>query len=215
MTTTTTKAESVQPLLERLDQLEHRVSRLEGVEDHHPAQPGMQAGKSRDEAAGEIYKEVTVSSFWLNPERATESGPTQPMVPATPLDAAHRILGSIAKAVLALAGAYLLRAIAESGWLPQFAAIFAAFAYALTWIVAAGKTVNRGPANSTIYALTASIVFFGLVWENAVHSALLPPALAALLMVAYLCTGYYVAWIYDRREKNCSRNRLLHVDTSL
>ena len=41
MTTTTTKAESVQPLLEPPDQLEHRVSRLERVEDHHPARPGM------------------------------------------------------------------------------------------------------------------------------------------------------------------------------
>ena len=197
MATTTAKAESLQPLVERLDQLEQRVSRLEVVKNSpHPHGPELEEGKTRDE----VYEKVTVSSFWLKPARATESGPTQPVLPAAQLDAAHGIFGTVARAVLALAGAYLLRAGAESGWLSRFAAILAAFAYALAWIIAAGKTANRGPANSTIYALTASIVFFGLVWENAVRSALLPPPIAALLMVAYLCAGQFVAWICNRRE---------------
>ena len=46
---TTAKTQSVPPLLERLDQIEQRVSRLEMVQDHHPNQHEFEKGESRDE----------------------------------------------------------------------------------------------------------------------------------------------------------------------
>jgi len=128
--------------------------------------------------------------------RPAQSDYLQPALPATPLHAASigSIFGSVAKAVLGLAGAYLLRAGSEAGWLPHAAGVLTAFAYSLTWIVVAGKLPRRDHATSTIFTVTASIIFLGLVWENAVRSPLLQPRIAALLIVVYLATGYLVAW---------------------
>jgi hypothetical protein len=108
--------------------------------------------------------------------------------------------GSVAKGLLGLAGAYLLREGAESGWFPHSAGILAAFAYALIWIVVAGRIPSRDQATSTVYALASAVIFLGLVWENAVRSALVSPPIAALLIVVYLCTGQLVAWVRDRGE---------------
>jgi hypothetical protein len=190
------KTVASEQLLHRLDELERHVSRLE--------QPGeSQAGKPTAQSPIQIDEEVTVSSFWVNRSAdAAESESERAVVPATALESAGvgGVVSSVAKAVLGMAGAYLLRAGAESGWLPHSAAILMAFAYALTWLIAAGKSTSRGPACSTIYALASAIIFLGLAWENAVRSALLPPPLAAFLIVVYLWAGQLVAWLSDRRE---------------
>jgi hypothetical protein len=190
------KTVASEQLLHRLDELERRVLRLEQSAE-------SQTGKTTARTPIQIYEEVTVSSFWVNRTAgAAESASTQAVVPSTALESAGvgSVVSGVARAVLGLAGAYLLRAGAESGWLPHSAGILTAVAYALTWLIAAGNATNRGPAGSTIYALAASIIFVGLVWENAVRSALLPPPLAALLIVVYLCAGQLVAWLSDRRE---------------
>jgi hypothetical protein len=132
----------MEQVLHRLDELELRVSKLELPEESH-------------------YRDCVTA------ERA-ESGSVQPAHSATALDSASigGIFGAVAKAVLGLAGAYLLRAVTESGLLPHAAGVFAAFAYALTWIIVAGKITKRDRATSTIYALPSSIIFLGLLWER-------------------------------------------------
>jgi len=183
-------------LLHRLDDLERRVLRLEQLED-------FQTGKSAEQTPIQIYEELTVSSLWVSRTAdAAESEPVHAVASATGFGSAgvQSVVSNVAKAVLGLAGAYLLRAGAEFGWLPHSVGILTGFAYALAWIIAAGKTTNRGQAPSTIYALASSIIFLGLVWENAVRSALLPSPIAALLLVAYLSTGQLVAWAARRRE---------------
>ncbi len=170
------KAGSLEHVLCRLHELERRVSRLESPdESHHP------------------------DSRTAEPAR---SDSVQPALPATPLHAAGigSIFGSVAKAVLGLAGAYLLRAGSEAGWLPHTAGVLTGFAYSLAWIVVAGRLKRRGHATSTIFTVTSSTIFLGLVWENAVRSPLLQPRIAALLIVVYLATGYLVAWLHDRCE---------------
>jgi hypothetical protein len=198
------KTESLDQLLNRLNELERRVSRLElPGESHYARQDEREVGKSTEQTPIQIYEEGTVSSSWVSRTAgAAESESAQGVVPATALDSAAvgSVVSSLAKAVLGLAGAYLLRAGAGSGWLPHSAAILTAFAYALTWLIAAGKTTNRAPTSSTIYALVSSMMFLGLVWENEARSALLPPSIAALLIVVYLCAGQVVAWLRDRRE---------------
>ncbi len=124
------KAGSLEHVLCRLHELERRVSRLESPdESHHP-----------DSRTAE----------------PAQSDSLQPALPATPLHAASigSIFGSVAKAVLGLAGAYLLRAGSEAGWLPHTAGVLTAFAYSLTWIVVAGKLPRRDHATSTIFTVT-------------------------------------------------------------
>jgi hypothetical protein len=165
-----TDTESVNQILLRLKELERRLSRLEPVEE--------------------------------SPRVCTADGPaaSQPVLPARSDGRLWGAFGGVAKGVLGLAGAYLLRAGAEAGWLPSFAGILAGLAYALAWIAAAGRTAKPNRSASTIYALVSSLIFVGIVWESAAASALLAQPMAALFVVVYLCAGEAVAWMCDRRE---------------
>ena len=167
---------SFDQLLHRVCELERRVSRLE------PPAESPDPDRTRTELS------------------QTESQQAEPQATSSDGGRAWGVFGSLAISLLGLAGAFLLRAAADSGWLPHSAGIAAAFAYALMWIVAAGKTKNRDESASTIYVLASSIIFISLVWEHTVYQALLPPTVSALLLVAYLCTGQLVAWVHDRRE---------------
>jgi len=122
------KTVASEQMLHRLDELERRVLRLEQSAE-------SQTGKTIARTPIQIYEEVTVSSFWVNRTAgAAESASTQAVVPSTALESAGvgSVVSGVARAVLGLAGAYLLRAGAESGWLPHSAGILTAVAYALT-----------------------------------------------------------------------------------
>ncbi len=169
--TSAAKIESPEPLIHRLDELDRRVSRLEqvGPPDANHAPPE-----------------------W------TESESVKAVLPPTHIDGEGigHIFGSVAIAILGLAGGYLLRAV-QTGWLPRSSGIISAFLYALMWFVAGGFT-KCGQAASAIYALASSIIFVGAVLENAVGPTLLAPSMAAVLIVLYLGIGHLVAWIRHR-----------------
>lgn len=147
-------------LLHRLNELDRRLSRLELLEasHHQPRQAEIEAANSKDQNPAEVYKDVTVSGYWLN--RAVsphDSESASSALQKTPSEAAHGVFGSVAKAVLGLAGAYMMRVGGESGWLRHSTGVLMAFAYSLTWIIAAGKITNRGQSSPTIYALASRL----------------------------------------------------------
>ena len=166
--------EKTEHLERRLEKLELRVSRLE-----------LHAMNQQSSRAT------------TEPAKVELAAPVLPTIPFHGGRFAH-ILGIAAKAVLAVAGGYLLRAWVETGWLPHSAGILAGFAYALLWIIVAGSNTNGDRASSTIYAIASAIIFFGLVLENEVSTKLLPSPIAALMILLYLCTGGVVAWIRNR-----------------
>jgi hypothetical protein len=91
----------------------------------------------------------------------------------------------IAKALLGFAGAYLLRAVAESGVIPPGIGIAAGVAYAVFWLVWSTRLATGNRFGGALYALTATSIFAGLVWENAI-----PAPLIALFAYA----GFALAW---------------------
>jgi len=169
-TTTADKTELLEPLLRRLDELERRLSRIELEGCQH-------SGPAIAELAQQPSPQVLPAATPLGPNRVGV------------------VVGSLAKAVLGLAGAFFLRAGTESGWLPHSAGVLAAFVYALVWLFIAGRIANLDQAASPIYALTSATMFLGLVWENTVHSAILSPSVATLAIVAYLGVGELVALV--------------------
>lgn len=130
-------SESSEPLVHRLEELERSISRLELLGLGYP-------------------KDVTTERI--------ESEPVRTALPPTPIngEGINHTFGSVAIAVLGLAGGYVLRAVVQTGWLPRSSGIISAFLYALMWIVAGGFT-KRGEAASAIYALASSIIFVGAV----------------------------------------------------
>ena len=119
---------TVEQLSERLRDLERRVAALEGQPEKPPA-----------------------------PERNWPTFHIQrPRPPATwrgfpPADVPAGTVPVLGKAVLGIAGAYLLRAIAESGTIPKVPVLMVAIVYAGMWLVWAVRTHDTNRFASVTY----------------------------------------------------------------
>lgn len=163
-------ASDVEHLTERVRELEGRVSALEG-----------QAASATLASA----ESVSVARKPLDPEH-DQSVPT-PSFPAGTLP----VLG---KAVLGIAGAYLLRAIAEAGILPKLPLLIAAIAYAGLWLVWAVKVHATDGFASVTYAITAAMILSPLLWESTARFRILQPAFTAAVLVAFVILALLLAW---------------------
>lgn len=122
------------------------------------------------------------------PEPAAGRTFTSTQLSAAPMPQGSGFFSVMGKAMLGIAGAYLLRAFAESHWISE--AVLAPFAivYALAWLVAATR-VSRSLARST-YACTSVLILVPMLWELTMRFKVLPPwadalALAAMAGVAF------------------------------
>jgi hypothetical protein len=97
------------------------------------------------------------------------------------------------KAVLGIAGAYVLRAIAESAILPSWIAVTVALLYAAAWLVWAAWSPARAPLARNSYAITASLILFPLLWEATVRFQMLAPPVTAAVLVAFVLLAVIVA----------------------
>ena len=100
----------------------------------------------------------------------------------------------VGRALLGLAGAYLLRAIAESGTAPRTATVIVALLYAGAWLVSPIRTRGAETFRAIVYTVTAALIFAPLVWETTVRFQVLSPAAAALVLVLFVIAGNAVAW---------------------
>jgi len=160
----------IEQLSTRLRDLERRVTALEQQpEKATPAEP---------ELAGNASKEAQPSATWLGFQWEMPSG----VVP---------VLG---KAVLGIAGAYLLRAIAESGSIPKLPVLAVATIYAALWMVWAVISHDKNGFASVIYALTATFILSPLLWESTVRFQVLSPTYAAVVLVAFVMLTLALGW---------------------
>jgi hypothetical protein len=116
---------------------------------------------------------------------------------AATLELSGGAFATVAKALLGFAGAYLLRAIADSGAIPQFAGVAAGIAYALFWLIWSVRLPSSDGVGSTLYGLTSALIFAGVLWENSVELHNIPVKLGALLIAMFACFGLVLSW---RRE---------------
>ena len=114
-----------------------------------------------------------------------------------PLNEPAGVLPVLGKAVLGIAGAYLLRAIAESGTLPKLPLLLVAIAYAGVWLLWAVRTHATNRFASVTYAITAAVILSPLLWESTVRFQVLPPVFAALVLVAFVVLALALAWRQD------------------
>jgi len=167
-------ASDLEQLSGRLEELERRVAVLE-------AQPNQLT--SNQPAVTSTASETPQSAAgWLGfPGVETPSG----VVP---------VLG---KAVLGIAGAYLLRAIAESATIPKLPILLVAIVYAGLWMVWAVRThiSNRFAGNT--YAFTSALILSPLLWEATVRFQVLSPAFTAVVLVAFVVLAMALAWQHN------------------
>jgi len=136
------------------------------------------------------------------PELAVAVSETVLVTGASPLQPGFSLssgtFATVARVLLAFAGAYLLRAIAESGSIPQATGIVAGLAYAFFWLAWSARLQDR--AGIVLYGLTSTCIFAGLIWENSVQVHALPSALSASLIAIFCYAGLALAWRRDLPE---------------
>jgi len=161
-------------LTERLANLERRVAALEG----HPQNPT--SGQSEPAAQA------------LTPLQ-------RPKPPATwrgfpPAELSGGIVPALGKAVLGIAGAYLLRAIAESITISKLPVLMVAIVYATLWMVWAIKTHDSSRFASATYSITSALILSPLLWESTVRFQVISPTFAAVVLVAFVVLALGLTW---------------------
>lgn len=163
-------ASALERFSRKLESLEHRVAALE---------------EQRERAAAT----ESHSEFDLQRPRAPETWRGFPSVAAP--SGAVPILG---KAVLGIAGAYLLRAVVESGSVPKLPVLFVAIVYAYFWLILAARVHKASRFASVTYCVTSALILSPLLWESTVRFQVLSPALAAVWFVGFVVLALGIAW---------------------
>ena len=104
------------------------------------------------------------------------------------------ILALIGRTFVILAGAYLLRAVTESGVVSHTAGVALGLAYASAWPLIADRVAARSTLAATFYGACGVLVGMPLVWEAATRFALIGPVAAALLLAALAALVLAVSW---------------------
>jgi hypothetical protein len=100
----------------------------------------------------------------------------------------------LGRAMLGMAGAYLLRAVAESGSFPKLAAVALAIAYALAWLIWAARVPIGEWFAATTYSGTSALILAPMLWELTLRFKVLSPTVAAALLAGFICTAHALAW---------------------
>jgi hypothetical protein len=167
------------PRLEhRLRAVEHTLAhverRLDRLEAHTPASTPL-----APEHPGDREPDPTV---WRPPDLA-----------AWLTTGAGGVLPLAGRTVIVLGGAFLLRAITESGSLPREAGIATGFVYSLAWLGAADRAAPRSPHSATFHGLAAMLIGFPLIWEATVRFEAVGPWTATLALGVLAGLGLVVA----------------------
>jgi hypothetical protein len=98
------------------------------------------------------------------------------------------------KAMLGIAGAYLLRAVAESTNLPKLSLAAIAIAYAMLWLVWATRAVAGAWLATTIYACTSGLILAPMLWELTLRFNVMPAEMTAGVLCIFVCAGAALSW---------------------
>jgi hypothetical protein len=107
---------------------------------------------------------------------------------------AFSVLG---RAMLGIAGAYLLRAVAESSSLPRLAVAAVAIAYALAWLVWASRAKAGDWLAGTTYACTSALILAPMLWELTLRFKVLPAPATAGVVCGFVIAASALAWKRD------------------
>jgi len=165
---------ALEQLSGRLLELEHRITALESrTEDRTP-----------------------------NAVQLVATPPERPRAPATwrgfpPVATPSGVIPVVGKAVLGIAGAYLLRALVESSSAPKLPVLFVAIVYACFWMVWAVRAQTTSRFASVTYAITAALILSPMLWESTARFQVLTPASASVVLVFFVVLTIALAWRRD------------------
>ena len=98
------------------------------------------------------------------------------------------------KAMLGIAGAYLLRAVAESGSFPKLVVVALALAYAATWMVWASRAPVGSTFASAAYAATSALILVPMLAELTLRFQVLSANATGELLGSFVIGTFALAW---------------------
>ncbi len=128
-----------------------------------------------------------LASSGLAPEDA--SGPS-----AGPEPSAASIFPLAGRALLGLAGAYLLRALTESAVLSSGAGVAIGILYAILWLVWAARTPAERRLETALHSVTSVLVLAPLLWEAALRFHAISTWTAGAILLFFTVFGLVVSW---------------------
>jgi hypothetical protein len=103
----------------------------------------------------------------------------------------------VGRALLGLAGAYLLRALTESGTLPAAAGVAAGILYAILWLVWAARTPADERVEAALHSLTSVLVLAPLLWEATLRFHAVSTWAAGAILLSFTIFGLAISWQKD------------------
>jgi hypothetical protein len=100
----------------------------------------------------------------------------------------------LGRAMLGMAGAYLLRAVAEASLLPRPAVAAIAIVYAILWLVWAARVPAGAWFASITYACTSALILAPMLWELTLRFKVLPVAMTAGVLGVFVIAASALAW---------------------
>jgi hypothetical protein len=101
------------------------------------------------------------------------------------------LLSLTGRTCLVFGGAYLLRALTESGQIPITAGVLLGLVYAVGWLAAAERA---GSTSALFHGLATVLIGLPIVWEAAARFGFLSPAQSGLALAAIVALALVVAW---------------------
>jgi hypothetical protein len=126
--------------------------------------------------------------------RAPEPEVTPPAPLAIERPRTQLPLAALGRALLGLAGAYLLRAFTEGGVLPHRAGIAAGLLYAIAWLVWAARTPATQRVEIALHSLTSVLVLSPLLWEATLRFHAVTTWTAGAILLFFTVFGLAVSW---------------------
>lgn len=167
---------------DRLSELEARVAELT-------------EGMRRMERRLEAIESARLSPAAVRRARAAAGGPDATV--ASLRSDATQFAGGLAlvgRTLLVLAGAFVLRALTDSGTLPTWVGVGLGFAYAGIWIAGAERAAKAGRrASAAFHGVAAVVVGFPLLFEAVTRFRLLSPLLATGTLAGFTGVALAVA----------------------
>ena len=114
-----------------------------------------------------------------------------------PLAATSNLLPILGRALLGLAGAYLLRALTDADTLPPELGVAAGLLYAIFWLVWAARTPASHRLEPAIHSLTSVLVLSPLLWEATLRFHAISPWVAGAILLCFTVTALAVSWRKD------------------
>jgi hypothetical protein len=165
--------------------------------DGPPVQDAVQQLQELTRAVDDLRRRVAA----LEQRSAVASSSAEGSLPAAqPVmlpEVSPGLLAPIGRMLLGIAGAYLLRAIVESGILPELTGTLIGLLYAAAWLMASIRTAASNRVSLALEGLTASAIAAPLLWEATTRFHALSPAGAAAALTFFIVLGQVVAWKHD------------------